>query len=62
MTLNEHEVIATDSEQYLLSVPSYDPQNHAELEDLINRRLTLKIRYESLYSGENYTAVLRPIR
>lgn len=62
VTFNEHEVIATDSEQYLLSVPSYEPQNHAELEDLINRRLTLKIRYESLYSGENYTVVLRPIR
>ncbi|MFJ8085422.1 hypothetical protein ACIQ6Y_33180 [Streptomyces sp. NPDC096205] len=41
---------------------SYDPQNHAEIEDLVNRRLTLMIRYESLYGGENYTVVLGPIR
>ncbi|MFF0000854.1 hypothetical protein [Streptomyces avermitilis] len=62
VTFNRGEVIATDYEQYLLSVASYDPQSHAEVEDLINRRLTLKIHYESLYGGENYTAVLRPIR
>ncbi len=62
VTFNQGEVIATDYEQYLLSVASYDPQSHAELEDLINRRLTLEIRYESLYGGEDYTAVLGPIR
>ena len=62
VTFNQGEVIATDYEQYLLSVARYDPQNHADVENLINRRLTLKIRYESLYGGENYTAVLRPIR
>ncbi|MFF1723269.1 hypothetical protein [Streptomyces sviceus] len=62
VTFNQGEVIATDYEQYLLSVASYDPQNHVEVEDLINRRLTLKIRYESLYGGEDYTAVLRPTR
>ncbi|QKV90450.1 hypothetical protein HUT19_00485 [Streptomyces sp. NA02950] len=62
VTCNQGEVIATDYEQYVLSVASYDPQNHAEVEDLINRRLTLMIRYESLYGGENYTAFLGPIR
>ncbi|MFE3032181.1 hypothetical protein ACFXKY_11060 [Streptomyces canus] len=41
---------------------SYDPQEHAEVENLISRRLTLKIRYESLYGGENYTVLLRPIQ
>ncbi|MEU7555772.1 hypothetical protein AB0B01_26160 [Streptomyces sp. NPDC044571] len=61
VTFNEGEVIATDYEQYLLGVADYDPQLHAEVEDLINRRLTLKIRYESLYGGEGYTAVLRPV-
>ncbi|MEV5147567.1 hypothetical protein AB0L14_25005 [Streptomyces sp. NPDC052727] len=55
VTFNQGEVIATDYEQYLLSVASYDPQNHAEVEDLINRRLTLKIHYESLYGGENFS-------
>ncbi|RNG28791.1 hypothetical protein [Streptomyces botrytidirepellens] len=62
VTFNCGEVIATDYEQYLLSVASYDPQDHAEVEDLINRRLILKIRYESLYGGEDYAAVLHPIR
>jgi hypothetical protein len=62
VTFNQGEVIATGYQQYLLSVASYDPQNHAEVEDLINQRLTLKIRYESLYGGEDYTVVLRPIR
>ncbi|MER6572856.1 hypothetical protein ABT288_43570 [Streptomyces sp. NPDC001093] len=61
-TFSQGEVIAIDYEQYLLSVASYDPQNHAEVKDLINRRLTLKIRYESLYGGEDYTIVLRPMR
>ncbi|MFF3907845.1 hypothetical protein ACFYZJ_18035 [Streptomyces sp. NPDC001848] len=62
VTFSQGEVIAIDYEQYLLSVASYDPQNHAEVKDLINRRLTLEIRYESLYGGEDYTVVLRPMR
>ncbi|MFE9927395.1 hypothetical protein [Streptomyces sp. NPDC005533] len=62
VTFNEPEIIATDYEQYLLSVPSYSPQEHAEVADLINGRLALTIHYESLYGGENYTAVLRPLR
>ncbi|MET9958617.1 hypothetical protein ABZ128_05925 [Streptomyces sp. NPDC006326] len=61
VTFNQGEVIATDYEQYLLGVADFDPQRHAEVEELINRRLTLTIRYESLYGGEGYTAVLRPI-
>lgn len=60
VTFNEGEVIAIDYEQYLLSVARYDQQTHAEIEALINRRLTLVIRYESLYGGENYQVALRP--
>jgi hypothetical protein len=60
VTFNDGEVIATDYEQYLLSVASYDQQRHSEIEDLINRRLTLRIRYESLYGGENFQVVLAP--
>ncbi|MFI6006622.1 hypothetical protein ACIA98_40860 [Streptomyces sp. NPDC051366] len=62
VTFNRGEVIATVYEQYLLSIASYDPYNHADVEDMINRRLTLEIRYESVYGGENYTAVLHPVR
>lgn len=53
---------ATDYEQCLLSVASYDPHIHTEVEDLIDRRLTLEIRYESLYGEEDYAVVLRPRR
>ncbi|QWB25004.1 hypothetical protein KJK29_21835 [Streptomyces koelreuteriae] len=60
VTFNDGEVIATHYEQYLLSVARYDQQSHAEIEDLINRRLTLKIRYESLYGGENFQVILIP--
>ncbi|MEU4212294.1 hypothetical protein AB0F13_20230 [Streptomyces sp. NPDC026206] len=60
VTFNDREVVANGYEQYLLSVTGYDPQSHAELEDLINRRLTLEIRYESLYGGEGYRVVLLP--
>ncbi|MFI1499896.1 hypothetical protein [Streptomyces platensis] len=43
--------IATDYEQYLLSIASYGPRNGAEVEELINRQLTLQVRYESLYGA-----------
>ncbi|WP_437104776.1 hypothetical protein [Streptomyces sp. enrichment culture] len=61
MTSNQGEVITTEYEEYLLGVAGYDPRRHAEVEDLINRRLTLEIRYDSLYGGEDYTTVLRPV-
>jgi hypothetical protein len=62
VTFSETEVIATDYEEYLLSVPSYDKQEHAEIADLVNRRLSLEIRYESLYGGEDFRVVLGPQR
>lgn len=60
VTFLETQSIATDYEEFLLSVDPYDPQAHAEFLDLITRRLHLEIRYESLYGGENYRATLRP--
>ncbi|MGW0755704.1 hypothetical protein ACWD1Y_04280 [Streptomyces sp. NPDC002814] len=52
--------IATDYEEFLLSVDPYEPHAHAEFIDLITRRLHLEIRYESLYGGENFQVTLRP--
>jgi hypothetical protein len=60
VTFNDGAVIATNYDQYLLSVPSYDPHTHAEFMQLINSRLSLKIRYESLYGGENYEVSFSP--
>ncbi|PAZ14073.1 hypothetical protein CLM62_21755 [Streptomyces sp. SA15] len=60
VTFSESQTIATDYEDFLLSVDPYEPQAHAEFIDLITRRLHLEIRYESLYGGENYHVTLRP--
>ncbi|MFH8405822.1 hypothetical protein ACH4FX_13740 [Streptomyces sp. NPDC018019] len=61
VTFDHGQVLATDFDQYLLSVADFNRSEHAEIEDLITRRLTLTIRYESLYGGEHYTAALRPV-
>lgn len=60
VTFSESQTIATDYEEFLLSVDPYEPQAHAEFIDLMTRRLHLEIRYESLYGGENYHVTLRP--
>lgn len=52
--------IPTDYEEFLLSVDAYEPHAHGDFVDLVTRRLTLEIRYESLYGGENYHVTLRP--
>jgi len=56
--------LAADYSQFLLSVASFDRDEHAEFEDLLRRRLTLEIRYESLYEsrdrGKSYKAVWKP--
>lgn len=43
-------------------VAGFDRNEHAEVEDLVTRRLTLTIRYGSLYGGEDDTTVLRSPR
>jgi hypothetical protein len=41
----------------LLSVDPYDRSEHREFRQLIEGRLRLEIRYESIYGGEGFTAV-----
>jgi hypothetical protein len=54
--------LKTDYDMYLLSVDDYDPDSpsHLEFRELVTQRLSLEIRYESLYGGESYIAVFRP--
>ncbi|WP_234336831.1 hypothetical protein [Streptomyces xylophagus] len=59
-TFNEQEVFAVDREKYLLSVPTYSPQDHADFEALIQDRITVEIRYDSLHGGEGFRTVLTP--
>ena len=57
-TFNEPEVFTAGSEKYLLSVPTYSPEGHADFETLIRDRIKVEIRYESLYGGDDFQAVL----
>ena len=53
-------ILATDYDQFLLSVESFDRTEHAEFADLLRHRLGLEIHYESLYGGEGYKTERKP--
>jgi hypothetical protein len=55
-TLGGQPLVATGHERYLLSVDDYDPAAHDEFVELIRRRLTVEILYQSLYGGDSYVA------
>ncbi|MFB6568416.1 hypothetical protein [Streptomyces noursei] len=59
-TFNEREVLAAGSEKYLLSMPTYSPEVHGEFKALIQGRIRIEIRYESLYGGDAFQEVLTP--
>ena len=44
-------------EQFLLSVDSYDVARNPGFYDLIESRLRIEIKYDSIYGGEQFTAV-----
>jgi hypothetical protein len=56
-TLGEQPFLDTDYQQFLLSVDPYDPSEHREFRQLIERQLRLEIQYESIYGGEGFTVV-----
>lgn len=56
-TLGGHPFLDTDYQQFLLSVDPYDPSEHHEFRQLIETKLRLEIRYESIYGGEGFTVV-----
>ena len=47
----------TDYQQFLLFVDPYDPSEHHEFRQLIERQLRLEIQYESIYGGEGFMLV-----
>ena len=47
--------LATDYNEYLLSVAPYDPAVHADFVDLVRNRLRVRITYDSLHGGESFT-------
>lgn len=57
VTLGGRPFLDTDYQQFLLSVDPYDPSEHREFRQLIEGRMRLEIRYESVYGGEGFKAV-----
>jgi hypothetical protein len=52
--------LATDYDQYLLSVGSYEPDRHEAFVDLVRHRLRIRITYDSLYGGESFSVERGP--
>jgi hypothetical protein len=48
--------LATDYDEYLLSVPDYDPDRHADFAHLLRDRMRIRITYDSLLGGEGFVA------
>lgn len=57
VSLSRPRFLGTDYSEYLLSVDDYDPEVHADFQELVGRRMRLEINYESLYGGESYRTV-----
>jgi hypothetical protein len=53
-------ILATDYDQFLLSIEPFDRAEHAGFADLLRNRLGLEIHYESLYGGEDYKTERNP--
>ncbi|MFG3198585.1 hypothetical protein ACGFYT_20930 [Streptomyces sp. NPDC048208] len=58
VTFGRAEVLRDGYDEYLLSLPTFDPLAHAAIGDIFTRRLGIVIVYESLYGGEGFEAVL----
>ncbi|MFE5046776.1 hypothetical protein ACFRAI_10525 [Streptomyces sp. NPDC056637] len=61
VTFGQVEVLQTGYDEYLLSLPAYDPLVHDPIEDIFSRRLGIAIDYESLYGGEGFRTVLTAV-
>ncbi|UDM03326.1 hypothetical protein [Streptomyces longhuiensis] len=58
VTFGQADVLQTGYDEYLLSLPSYDPRLHTDIAGIFSRRLGIVIDYESLYGGEGFRVVL----
>ena len=58
-TLGGQPFLDTDYQQFLLRVDPYDPSEHGEFRDLIETKLRLEIRYESIHGGEGFQSSTR---
>ena len=59
-TFDGQPFLEVNYDQFLLSVDSYDVFQHREFYELIGSRLRIEIQYDSIYGGEQFTAVYPP--
>ncbi|MEO3860121.1 hypothetical protein [Acrocarpospora sp. B8E8] len=58
-TLVDGSVIPSGETDYLLRMDAFDRDRHVQFRKLIEQRLDLEIRYESLYGGEDFIVTTR---
>lgn len=57
VTLGGQTFLDTNYDRFLLSVESFDREQHQEFYELIRHHLQVEIRYDSLYGGERFKVV-----
>lgn len=57
VTFETGAILASDYDEFLLSVAAFDPdrQDHKHFADLVRHRLNLLLEYDSLYGGERFS-------
>ncbi|NUS14696.1 MAG: hypothetical protein HOY69_25420 [Streptomyces sp.] len=58
--LGDGEIVPAGHDALILSVEDYDGRVHGDFWHLVRNRLTVELRYESLYGGEKLLAVFGP--
>jgi hypothetical protein len=59
-SLYDDSVIPPNSEQFLILIDPFKERRHSWFWNLIANRLTLEVRYESIYGGEGFTISKHP--
>ena len=59
-TLRPGAVVLAGQSVFLLRMEPYSEDEHSWFWDLVTRRLMIEVTYESLYGGENFTALPPP--
>lgn len=59
-SLYDDAVIPSGDEQFLILIDPFKEWRHSWFWDLIANRITLEVRYESIYGGEDFTVSKHP--
>jgi hypothetical protein len=61
VTLGGQTFLDTNYDRFLLSVDSFDREQHQEFYELIRHHLRVEIQYDSIYGGERFRVVHRNV-